>query len=231
MTVVAKVKHPSNSNAQWVCRCSCGRRKHVIVATGDLKNGRTRSCGCLRRELRTTHGAARTPEHVAWLHMWARCRAKPGTSQHRLYVQAGVTVTPAWHKFEIFIKDVGPRPSSKHSLDRWPNPHGNYTPKNVRWATPRQQANNKRNTLWLTIDGVKRTISDWARRSGVNYVTLKCRLRRGMSPSDAVFGVVRPNKVKLLLNDLVSLIKTMPRVYKKLRGEARFQRARRLVSK
>lgn len=78
--------------------------------------------------------------------MLSRCY-RPQDISHRYYGPLGVAVYEPWrHDFAAFLADVGPRPSSKHSIDRWPNPSGNYEPGNVRWATAKEQANNRRNS-------------------------------------------------------------------------------------
>jgi len=135
----------------WMCRCDCGVECNV---SGDvLRRGESRSCGCLRRELTIArnlprHGEARdgnhTAEYRAWQSMLNRCYGTD--SQHRMYYRdRGIIVCEHWRaSYEAFLADVGRKPSSKHSLDRWPNNDGNYESGNVRWATPTEQAQNRR---------------------------------------------------------------------------------------
>ena len=128
----------------WKCGCDCGSIK--IIKEYNIKNNRTKSCGCYRKEMPhdnfKTHGMTRTPEHIAWCSMNQRCR-DANCSSYKYYGGRGIKICARWNKFENFFKDMGKRPSTKHSLDRIIN-SGDYKPSNCRWATDSQQAYNKR---------------------------------------------------------------------------------------
>ena len=79
--------------------------------------------------------------------MIQRCENPNVAGYQEYYGGCGVTVCPQWKDFAVFYADVGPRPSPTHSIDRYPNNDGNYEPGNVRWATPKQQVENRRNVL------------------------------------------------------------------------------------
>jgi hypothetical protein len=143
----------------------------VEVRGADLRNENVRSCGCLHIEQATQHqravltpkaikhGAYRTPEYQLWANMKDRCN-NPNNKNFSHYGGRGVRVCPQWESsFEVFLADMGPRPSSKHSVDRYPDKNGDYQPGNVRWATQIEQANNKRNTRKTVFRGNEMT---WA---------------------------------------------------------------------
>lgn len=172
------------------CRCECG--KLIVVFYKSLRTGNTASCGCLRSEKvarkNHKHGAGgrlnRTPEYVAWKQMRQRCN-NPGTHEWMNYGGRGITVSSEWDDFATFLKDVGPKPSPAHSLDRIDN-NDHYRPGNVRWATSKEQARNKRNTRHIEFEGVKMTASDLADRFKiVNGVTILNRIDRGWTVLEA----------------------------------------------
>jgi hypothetical protein len=124
---------------KWLCRCDCGKR--VRVWSVSLRKGWTKSCGCLT-QFPLKHGKCGTPEYRTWGAMRERCRNKENPN----YGARGISVCERWqgeHGFENFLADMGTRPAGT-SIDR-KNVDGNYEPDNCRWATPVEQANNRRN--------------------------------------------------------------------------------------
>lgn len=139
----------------WLCKCQCGNTTYISVT--NINSVRpVQSCGCLRLEVLTkgresnwTHREAglRTTEYRAWENMQARCY-NPNHPNYRYYGPMGVTVCKRWRdSFEVFLSDMGRKPSVRHSLDRYPDPYGNYKPSNCRWATPIQQRHNRRDSI------------------------------------------------------------------------------------
>ena len=131
----------------WACSCDCGRR--CKVRTAALKNGNTRSCGCLSADTTaaraTTHGHAKrgrkTRTYRIWMGMVNRC-GNPNNSGYRYYGALGVVVCERWKSYENFLADMGEIPAPL-SIDRI-DPFGNYEPGNCRLATYSEQARNKR---------------------------------------------------------------------------------------
>jgi hypothetical protein len=189
-TVESRAANDRNG-ARWNCRCSCGARRNVSAQV--LWSGHFRSCGCLHREVsaviaraNTKHGASArgttTPEYNAWCGMLRRVLGRD-ESHRRRYTERGITVCGRWRKsFLDFLADVGPRPSPKYSLDRYPDPNGNYEPGNVRWATAREQARNRANTRMVSIGGVTKPLVEWAELSGLARTALTWRVERGWPP-------------------------------------------------
>lgn len=127
-----------------------------------------------------THGLSKTTEYNIWSTMITRCHT-PTNKRFPLYGGKGVTVCDRWrHSFENFLADVGPRPSKKHSIDRYPDPHGNYEPGNVRWATQKEQCNNKRDNRLVNVNGEMLTVAQLAERVGVVYRTMQKRVERNL---------------------------------------------------
>lgn len=137
--------------AQILCDCDCGT-KNFQTESWSVRHGLTRSCGCRRQRvmssLRYRHGESNnmilTPEYRAWCNMITRCY-NPKSTHYKYWGGRGITICPRWREsYENFLADLGRKPSRRHSIDRWPNPDGNYEPGNVRWATPSQQRQNQR---------------------------------------------------------------------------------------
>lgn len=124
--------------------CDCGTKAQRIL--GSITGGASQSCGCLRDEMTvqrsTKHGRSSVPEYAVWQGMRQRC-SDPKADNYRWYGALGVRVCSRWDSFAAFLEDMGPRPSPMHSIDRI-NPFGDYEPSNCRWATKKQQAENKR---------------------------------------------------------------------------------------
>lgn len=126
------------------------------------------------------HGMHKSPENIAWRHMKDRC-SNPKSQRFDRYGGRGISVCERWaNSFEAFYEDLGPRPSSEHSIERIDN-DGNYEPGNVIWALREQQENNKSTNVFLTHDGETLTLAQWSRKLGIEKKTLSHRLKAGWS--------------------------------------------------
>lgn len=138
-----------------MCRCDCGQV--TIVKATSLRSGNTKSCGCLQAENRFTstlkHGhnkiGRRTKTYISWCNMKQRC-LNPRNEKYQDYGGRGIKICKRWlTSFENFLEDMGEKPKGL-TLDRIDN-DGNYEPGNCRWATQKEQQNNRRNTPSTTI--------------------------------------------------------------------------------
>lgn len=180
---------------RWKCVCSCGNETNV--ASSNLRNRVTTSCGCYQKSANIRHGMSGpdSPEYRAWVGMWSRC-TNINDKGYELYKHR--TPPVSWRDFLVFFTELGPRPSPQHSLDRKNNdlPYG---PGNCRWATVEEQLQNRSVSLPLqTLNGETKSVSDWARQFGVSYSTLYARVRRGVSLEEALSTPVKSrNQTKL----------------------------------
>ena len=193
LTVIAEAERhaqPSGRSIRhFACRCDCG--SETVVAINHLCSGHTKSCGCHHRQqatlASTTHGMQSTPTYSTWCAIKARCNNPKNTRYHR-YGGRGIRMCQRWSEsFEAFLEDMGEKPSSRHSIDRYPNNDGHYEPGNARWATNTEQARNRRGNRLLTIDGTTMCVSEWAEQVGLTYHRVRDRLNAGWSNHDAVF--------------------------------------------
>jgi hypothetical protein len=122
----------------------------------------------------TTHGLGKPPEYRSWSQMRNRCQ-NPNSRKYLYYGARGIKVCDRWQSFAAFYEDMGPRPSPKHSIDRFPDNDGNYEPGNCRWATYAEQNLNYRRNRRLTYKGETKTVKEWAAIVGLPY---QCLLKR-----------------------------------------------------
>lgn len=182
-------KHRKNSMA--IFKCQCGKEFSETITR--VKRGNTTSCGCRivmsarRRKYPTLGLVSELSEYSIWVQMKTRC-LNPGSKRYGDYGGRGICIFEDWiNSFEAFYAYVGPRPSLKHSLDRYPNVNGNYEPGNVRWAIPKEQMRNTRGNHILECNGVSACIAEWADKIGVKPGIIWLRINRGYSVEDALY--------------------------------------------
>lgn len=146
----------------------------------SLRSGNTKSCGCLQRDivrqLLKTHGLShKIPEYNIWQSMKQRCTNR-NVKQYKDYGGRGIRVCERWlNSFVMFLKDMGRRPSERHTLERVDNNDG-YNPKNCKWVLMVEQAKNKRNNHWITINGETKHLAEWSRIYNIPYKRVSARV-------------------------------------------------------
>ena len=168
------------------CLCDCG--KTTTKRFQLLRIGKTKSCGCLRREngvrrgkSSVRHGEGRNGKETAEYRAWAAMLSRCNNEDHRAfknYGARGIRVCERWSRYEAFLEDMGRRPSDKHSIDRIDN-DGDYCPENCKWSTPIEQNRNNRNARLLTLRGKTMTATEWSYETGIGRETIYARLKRG----------------------------------------------------
>ena len=180
---------------RWLCRCACG--KEFLTPAGELRRGRTVSCGCYRRELSaivnkrcfTIHGMCGTSEYTTWRTMRRRCESE-ADRDYGNYGGKGIRVCERWMSFPNFIADMGRKPSPQHTIER-NDSNGNYEPSNCRWATTTEQARNRSTNLKIEYRGRVQCLTDWCKELSLRYTSVQSRLKAGWSPDRAFTTPIR----------------------------------------
>jgi len=169
------------------CQCECGNTGKCLK--GDVKRGHSKSCGCLRSETLAnaarTHGMRRSVEYKSWAHIKSRT-CNPSDAAYSNYGGRGITICDEWREsFETFFHDMGHKPDKGYSIERVNNSLG-YCKSNCVWATAKQQARNRRSTVWITIQSDTKSLPEWCEIFNLNYKKVRRRLSDGWSVERAM---------------------------------------------
>lgn len=181
LTAIKRVENDSNNMPRWLCRCDCGKEK--VIRADKLRGGEIKSCGCKRYELaaqtRPTHKMSNTPIWHAWHTLRQRCN-NPNDKDYKHYGGRGIAVCKEWNEsFEAFYRDMGPTYKEGLQIDRINN-NGNYEPNNCHWTTVKENINNRRNTVFVTLpNNQKILLSELAKKLNIPYSRLYMKLKRG----------------------------------------------------
>jgi len=197
LLVVSRVDNESKNRtkSKWFCNCDCGNT-NKIVDGGNLRFGSVKSCGCLMRESRikanlihghTRHTKKNSKEYYCWVGIKTRCLNKNSPNYLR-YGGRGIKMCDRWlESFQNFYEDIGPCPSSEHSIER-KNRNGNYDKENCVWATAKIQNHNRENSIEkITIGNKTMELTEWCEFLGMSYDLVWTRIRiAGWAPERAL---------------------------------------------
>lgn len=202
----------------WHCRCNaCGTYKSIMQSS--LIHGKTKTCGCGMR----THGLTLGPkgclkrlEYSTWIGAKNRC-FNENSEHYADYGGRGITVCAGWHHdFKAFYEAMGPKEKGQ-TLERIKNDYHyscgkceeckrNGWPMNCKWETPRRQSWNRRSTIYLTYEGVRKSLPEWAAEMGWDSRRLWQRLFRYKMPIAMALSGLRTKKFQKTI-DAVQTVK------------------------
>lgn len=194
LTAIERCGTARDGKAIWLFRCDCGN--YHKVSGRDVRDGHSRSCGCLATELlikrnfkhgHTKHNNIATPEYKAWLQMRKRVES-PTYHAYQHYKDRGIKICDAWlgdNGFNNFFDDMGKKPTPGYTLERIDNNKG-YEPDNCRWATMAEQNLNKSSNKLITYMDITMTQKEWGDKVGIDQTVIHKRLKRGWSIEDTL---------------------------------------------
>ena len=192
--IVLEFEKTEKTQSFWKCQCDCG--EVIVTRRGALMSGDNVSCGCYNRDKQTTHGMEGTRIYHTWRSMLSRCNYAKDICYH-LYGGRGIKVCDRWlHSFENFFEDMKKGYSDKLTIDRI-DTNGDYEPRNCKWSTQKEQGNNRRNNLYITIGNITRTLTEWCERYKANYFNVWALINRGHDPLSALNRHAREHKEEL----------------------------------
>lgn len=184
LKVLHKAKGIDPKYPSWECQCECGK---IVIKRGvNLKQQPNISCGCARSKYyHSVHGGCGTKEYHSWQSMKSRC-LNENDPNYIHYGGRGVTVCDEWREsFDAFRQSMGLAPSPNHSVER-DDVNGNYEPSNCRWATQKEQNDNRRDTFRVTYNGVTKSVTKWSVETGISVGAIKHRIKVGWDIGEAL---------------------------------------------
>ena len=194
LTVLKTFRRNNKTYCEY--QCDCGNIKTIYYYS--LKKGNTKSCGCYNKELVSTlnrkHGLRQTRLYLIYYRMVSRCYNK-NNNRYKNYGGRGITICDEWiHDFKAFYDwAMANGYQDNLTIDRI-DVNGKYEPNNCRWATAKEQSNNKTNNKYIIINGVNKTLSQWLDFYKLNSTTYYQRLQRGWAVEKALITPTRKIK-------------------------------------
>ena len=178
LTALYRLHNYHKKDAHWLCVCKCGNLKEIRL--DHLQNGNTQSCECLAKEATSKrslkHKRCNTRLYHIWTSMKRRCYNKTA-KEYKYYGARGIAVCSEWKDdfMSFYTWSIANGYNDNLTIDRI-DVNGDYEPNNCRWATPKQQARNRRNNRTFTYNGETRCLSEWCEILGLNYHTISVRI-------------------------------------------------------
>ena len=195
LTVLKRVENTNAGKTKWLCQCDCGKMTKVVGS--NLKNGMTKSCGCLSVDMlierSTKHGLDNSRICIIWRNMKSRCHNSKN-KQFKNYGGRGIYICDEWlgenalKNFADWSFENGY--SEKLTIDRIDNNKG-YSPDNCRWVDCSVQANNKRNNILITNNGKTQTLVQWCKELKISRSMVRNRIERGWEKDMLLIPPVR----------------------------------------
>lgn len=170
-------ENTKSGKAQWVCKCDCGNT--TIVPTYRLTMGQTQSCGCKKFESHNKkHGMKHTRIYSIWCGVKKRCN-NPKCKNYNLYGGSGISICEEWNNDFMAFYEWSMKNGYQDSLtiDRIDSSKG-YSPDNCRWATRKEQNNNRRSNVRISYNGRTQTLKQWCEELNLNYDLIRNRMSK-----------------------------------------------------
>jgi len=200
LTGIEPTNKRKDNKIVWRFKCDCGNEFETVGR--EVKNGHTKSCGCLNIERITEMGKANkihghssngiiSPTYMVWDSMKQRCE-NPLHKSYKNYGGRGITVCDRWIEpngqgFMNFLEDMGEKPKNKQ-LDRIDNNKliNSYSPENCRWTTSKANNRNRRSNHLMPYKGKEICIAEASEITGIHKATIRRRLAAGWTPEETL---------------------------------------------
>lgn len=195
-----KISKNGKKRTTWMCKCNCGNTKEVLADT--LVSGHVVSCGCYNKEAaqkrRMTHGETLFGKPTRLYRVWDGIKERcynPNKNYYSIYGGRGIKMCEEWRcSFDSFKKwAISNGYNGSLTIDRI-DTNGDYCPENCRWATPKEQSNNKRNNVFITYNGETKTIAQWSEITGIPFHTIRKRYVNGWRLEDVFLKPLKTRK-------------------------------------
>lgn len=192
LLVIKELKISNRYGRLWLCKCDCGNQ--IARNAGFLNSGGNTSCGCDNHKFKPIHGGYNTRIYSIWNGMRFRCYNKISEAYEN-YGGRGITMCKEWLEDFLVFKEwaLNNNYSDKLSIERI-DVNGNYCPENCKWIPLKEQSRNKRNNIWITLNGVTKIMKEWALEKGLCHKRVSARLKAGWTPEEALEVIPKLNK-------------------------------------